>query len=145
MKTILRLVLAFSSCSILLGAVYMLRPKGNTEKSIKLVFSVIFLSAIVMGFKGVKNAEINFTVSDSQNKIIAVSSTVTKTQAEYLTTQILKQNGHDFNKISVITDIAEDNSIFIKRITVFTNNSGAGIKESILSVINACEVEVINE
>lgn len=145
MKTILRLVLAFSSSSVLLGAVYMLRPKGNTEKSIKLVFSVIFLSVIVMGFRGANGAEINFTVANSQDKIIAVSSNVTKTQAEYLTTQILKQNGYDFNKISVITDIAEDNSIFIKRITVFTNNSDAGIKQSILSAINACEVEVINE
>ncbi len=145
MKTILSFVLAFSACSVLLGAVYMLRPKGNTEKSIKLVFSLIFLSVIIMGLKGVKGAKINFTVANSQNEIIAASANVTKTQAKYLTTQILKQNGHDFNKISVITDIAEDNSIFIKRITVFTNNSGAGIKESILSVIDACEVEVINE
>lgn len=145
MKTFSQVILGFSAASLILGAVYMLRPSGKMEKSVKFAFSVIFLSVIIAAFAGLLKINTPFSVKASSADLTETAEAVTKYRAEYLCEALLKENGINFNKILVNTDISADGSIGIKRVTVFTNNTQNGIKELILSAVMAREVEVINE
>lgn len=145
MSEIKSVILGLCIASISLGSMYMLRPSGATEKSVRLSFAVIFLSLLVVSLSNLLKTDFNgikFTFNSFSNDY---SENIVSTQAEFLCQEILKEKGIDFKGIEIFTDKTEDGSISIKRITVESTAEPDAIKNSIAAVIATDGVEVIND
>ncbi len=145
MSEIKGIILGLCAASLVLGAVYMLRPKSNVEKSIRFAFAVVFLSITVVSGAGILKKDIKIADINVNADFISTAEELTRVQAEYLAEQVLLENGCEFQKISVLTDKSVDGGIFIKRVTVISRYNPEEIRQSILSVIETDGVEVINE
>jgi hypothetical protein len=146
MSSVKGVVLGVCAASLVLGAVYMLRPSGAvTEKSIRFAFAVIFLSVTVLSVSALFKKEFRQESLAADNTYIESAAEIVSAQAEYLTGEILQENNIEFKKISVLTDKTENGDIFIKRITVVSGEDFEKVREYITSVIETNGVEVIDE
>ena len=146
MSSVKGVVLGICAASLVLGAVYMLRPSGTvTEKSIRFAFAVIFLSVTVISVSALFKKEFRPGSLAADNTYIESAAEIVSAQAEYLTGEILQENNIEFKKISVLTDKTENGDIFIKRITVVSGEDFEKVREYITSVIETNGVEVIDE
>lgn len=146
MSSVKGVVLGICAASLVLGAVYMLRPSGAvTEKSIRFAFAVIFLSVTVLSVSALFKKEFRPGSLAADNTYIESAAEIVSAQAEYLTGEILQENNIEFKKISVLTDKTENGDIFIKRITVVSGEDFEKVREYITAVIETNGVEVIDE
>lgn len=139
------IVLGICAASLVLGAVYILKPVGAAEKSIRFTFALIFLCiTVIPSFKLLKKDFSHFTVNIQKNSDKSEEK-LTEFYAEYLCNTVLSENGYAFEKIEIFTDKNNDSGIFIKNIRVISDGDAKGITDCILSVVEAGGVEVINE
>lgn len=138
-------ILGICIASVCLGAMYMLKPKGNMEKSVRFGFAVIFLtltiSLFVSLFKGGGKAVPTYALSPDYS----VSEKITEISARQIVAEVLRENGLKFEEIKIFTNIEESGGISIKRITVKTSENAEKVIGSINAVIKSDGVEVINE
>lgn len=146
MSSIKGIVLGLCAASLVLGATYMLRPtRAATEKSIRFAFAVIFLSIMVVSVSTLVKKDFSFNSMQSEGMHLDSAEGIIQVQAEYLSSEVLRQQGIDFKKISVLTDKSESGDIFIKRITVVSGEDPQSIRKHITRVIETNGVEVRNE
>lgn len=106
-------------------------PKGNMEKALKTVVSFSLLFALMLPLFGVAKPEFSDKISlkGQGNDIVSdygndINRSLKEKYAEVLKNTIeklLKENGIDYSRTEVYTDIDGDGRIFIKEITVFLN------------------------
>lgn len=141
MKYVAQIVMGLSSAAIFIGAMFMLSPTGNTSKSVRYVFTLVFLCVSVSLFLRIGKVNIDFDFSDKSVNYNTAQK-LTESQAERICEAALKDNNISFDKISVSTDINENDGIFISNIKVISNHDAAAIKNIINQVVQTKEVTV---
>ncbi len=145
MSEIKSVILGLCIASISLGAMYMLRPTGATEKSVRLSFAVIFLSLLVISVSSILHIDFNKIKITLNNSFNDSSENIVSAEAKFLCQEILKEKGIDFKGIEIFTDKTDDGSISIKRITVESTAEPDAVRQSITAVLATDGVEVIND
>ena len=141
MKSIASFLTAFCICCISLGGLYTLCPKGKFAKAVKYVFCLCFMCCIISCFSGIAN--INFSIkSSSYDEILSAGAAAES--ARMVFERALENSNIKFSKITVLTDKDEIGSIFISKVTVYSDEDAEKIK-NIISGNGSYEVEVINE
>lgn len=134
---------AFCAGCILIGALYIICPEGNIGKSVKYVFSLVFLIIIISAANiSIKKIDFDFetasadTVSQENMQIAS---------AEYIYSYALTKENINFHKITVCTDKTEDGSIVINKVIIFSNEEKNKIIKALDVLAEVREVEIINE
>ncbi len=145
MSEIKSVILGLCIASVSLGAMYMLRPVGVTEKSVRLSFAVIFLSLLTVSVATLLHTDFDEVKINVDNTGTSYSEKIISAEAKFVCEEILKEKDIKFNEIKVFTDKTDSGSISIKRITVESEAEPELIKQSITAVIATDGVEVIND
>jgi len=143
MKGLMSFITAFCSCAVLLGGLYLLKPSSVTEKSVKYLFSLIFICCIVSSF-----ALIRFDSIDYGHYVTAQSSNeevLSRQAAELTFSKALENQKINFSKITVCTDKSEDGSIIINKVIVFSSDLPDRIYEALGGKTAEYEIEVVYE
>ena len=141
MSQITQMVMGLSAAAIFIGAMFMLAPTGNMHKSVRYVFTLVFLCVCITIF--LKLGKFNFDkFSVTQNTDYTVAQNLTKIQAEQICAAALPDNNISFNKISVITDNNEVGGIFISNVIIESDENADLIKKSIEQTVITKEVTV---
>lgn len=141
MTYITQIVMGLSAAAIFIGAMFMLSPSGNMHKSVRYIFTLVFLCACVSLF--LKTGKVDFKSFSSERKIDYTSALkLTETQAERICAAALNDNNISFNKISVITDINESSGIFISNVFIRSDANPDQIKKIIKQTVITKEVTV---
>lgn len=138
-------ILGLCIASVSLGAMYMLRPVGAAEKSVRLSFAVIFLSLLVVSAASLVSTDFGDLKISAESPASDYSENIVAAEAQYLCSQILNDKGIEFSEIKIFTDKTEDGGISIKRIAVESAAEPDTIRQSITAVIATDGVEVIND
>ena len=119
----------------------MLVPEGKFQKSVKYTFSLCFLCCLISSFGVIGN--FNFKIEPkSEGEFVSVGAAAESGRIVF--ERALKNSKINFTKIVVLTDKAENGSIFISKVTVVSNEEKQKITD-IISADGSFEVEVINE
>lgn len=140
MNLILSFIASFCIISIVLGALYILCPKGTMQKSVKYIFVLLLISSSLSLIKGVDNidfgmAKHSYTLQNNDAALLG---------AELTFKEALRAADINFSKITVCTDKSENGSILISEVIVYSEEPC----EKILKAIGnekEYEVTVINE
>jgi hypothetical protein len=136
------LVASFCAASVFIGGLYMLCPDGVMSRSVKYIFSLIFILSVVTAasFSGNwdigKLAQVSVEINDEE---------LQKSSAEYVFETALKKEGIDFSKITVCTDKTENDSISISKVIIYTDCEKLRVISALKEVAENTEVEVIND
>lgn len=136
-------IIAFCAASVIIGALYMLCPDGAMAKSVKYLLSLVFL-IIIISAAGInlRKADINIDFSALPN---TDSTTLQTASAEYVYSYTLKSAGIEFKEIKIFTDKAEDESISINKVIIYSECERETVLEALGEAAKNIEVEVINE
>lgn len=134
---------SFCAGCILIGVLHIICPDGNIGKSVKYVFSLVFLIIIISAANiTVKKVDFNFpniqTNLDTQENMQIAS-------AEYIYSYTLRKANINFSKITVCTDKTEDDSIVINKVVIFSNEEKSKIIKALDVLAKVREVEIVNE
>lgn len=140
----MQIFLGFSAAAVTVGALLVLKPSGSTGKSVLYIFTLIFVCIAVSLVTKVKKADIQVSVTPSGD-MTSTAADMTAVQAEYICRAALTDAGISFNKISVNTDITDDGSIFISKITVYSPCDAQRITQTVTDTLQTNGVEVIDE
>jgi len=140
MRTLGEFVTTFCTVSVVLGGLYMLKPDSATGKTVKYVFSLIFICIVASALINIKITvpSIDYNTSSAEINSAELSLRLTFEQA-------LKNADINFSKIFVYTDKNEDGSIIINKITVFSSDSKEKIIEALGGETAEYEIEVVYE
>ena len=141
MKAIVSFLTAFCIGCITLGGLYLLVPEGKFQKSVKYTFSLCFLCCLISSFGVIGNFDFKIEPK-SEGEFVSVGAAAES--ARIVFERALKNSKINFTKIVVLTDKAENGSIFISKVTVVSNEEKQKITD-IISADGSFEVEVINE
>ncbi len=145
MSELKSVILGLCIASVSLGVMYMLKPAGATDKSVRLSFAVIFLSLLVFSAARLLKMDFNGIKISTDTAATYTAESIVSVRAHYLCEEILKEKGLSFGEINIFTDKTENGSISIKRITVESTEEPEVIRQSITAVIATDGVEVIND
>ena len=134
---------SFCVGSILIGSLYILCPNGAISKSVKYVFSLIFL-IIVISAANIPLKNIDFTSYASQSEQIN-GEAMQVASAKYVFEHTLKAHSINFKEISIFTDKLTDGSIVITKAIVVTSESREKVMNALGELAKNREVEIINE
>ena len=135
-------VISFCAGCILIGSLYIICPEGNISKTVKAVFSLVFLVIIISAANiPLKSIDLDFSPTTET----ANFNDMQITAAEYVFSYTLSQQNINFSKIQLFTDILDDGSIVITKVVITSSEP----KEKIINALGALvinrEVEIINE
>lgn len=134
---------AFCASCVFVGALYMLCPEGSISKSVKYVLSLVFLVMVVSAAgMGVKNLDINF---DFTQQAAVSTEQLEGVNIRLIFEETLRQNGINFEEITVFTDKLETGGISITKVIIRSDCEKEKISAVLSNVANSIEVEVINE
>ena len=131
MAPIRELAAYFCAASVMYGAFSLLAGK-TLEKSFKFILALIFLSitvSAVTNFEFSLKFPTSVSVSTRNESVINMS----KYQAEYLTGELLKQNGINFKKIEASANKLKDGGIVINEIKIIDATETERAREIILN------------
>jgi len=130
MESIRDLAACFCAASVMCGAFSLLAGK-TLEKSFKYILALIFLSITV---SAVTNFEFSLKIPTSASVSTQKESVInmSKYQAEYLTGELLKQNGINFKKIEASANKLKDGGIVINEIKIIDATETDRAREIIL-------------
>ena len=143
MKIFSQLIVAFCASSVFIGALYLLCPNGVMSKSVKYILGLTFLlSVIAVAGVTVKTDGFEFKEFEfpSQNTETAQIET-----ARQVYSYALAKEGINFEKIELCTNKAEDGSIIINKIIIYSDSEREKIIEALGEAAQNFEVEIINE
>lgn len=138
-------ILGICIASVSLGAMYMLKPSGNMEKTVRFGFAVIFLTLTLSLFISLFGGGNKLMPASAPSPDYSATERITKISARQIVAEVLAEKGLKFKEIEIFTNIDESGGISIKRITVKTDENAERVIGSINAVINSGGVEVINE
>lgn len=141
MNTLSGIILGISSSAILIGSLFILCPSGSMGRTLRYVFTLVFLCCCVALFLKIGKVELDFPEYDTAVDNTAAAN-MTAAQAEYICRAALIDQNISFSRINVFTDIDETGSIFIKRIEVVSTDSAEKIRQTIENTVVTKEVEV---
>ena len=136
-------LMSFCVSAIFIGAVYLICPGGKMSKPVKYILTLVFTVVIITSVSN-KNFDLDF--SDFKVPTVDTDGEELKIQsAEYVLGEVLRQNGVNFSKITVCTTKAEDDSIVISKVIVFSQESQDKILDALSEIVKNYEVEIKNE
>ncbi|MBR4072354.1 MAG: hypothetical protein IKK24_00300 [Clostridia bacterium] len=143
MKGLSEFVIAFCTVSIVIGGLYMLKPDSATEKSVKYVFSLIFICVIASALINIKFGSLEIP----DNSSVATDTEISLAEMSLRLTfeEVLRNADINFSKISVYTDKKADGSIIINKVTVFSDDSVEKIVQLLGGNTAEYEIEVVYE
>ncbi len=144
MGTLKQVLIGFSAAAIFIGALTLLYPSGKMEKSVKYAFSLIFLCACVSLFCVALKIDISFDLPTISYNADGIKSAA-QAQSEFLCEKLLDDYEIPYKKIDVQTNIDATGSIYINRITVYTDCEKEKVYKSLEGLIDAKQVTVIYE
>lgn len=119
----------------------MLCPKGAVEKTVKYLFSLIYIICIISAAPGLKQLGASFRPSEGD---IEISREMREAAARLTIEAALSTAKIDFEKITLYTDKTEDGSIRINKVTVVSSASEEEIREALGGEDTAYKIEVIS-
>lgn len=128
---------------VLIGALYIICPDGSISKTVKYLFSLIFL-IIIISAANIPLKNINLDVFTSQSNQID-SEGMQISAAEYVFSHTLKSQNINFSKISIFTDKTDDQSIVITKVVIVTNEPREKVINALGELAKNREVEIMNE
>lgn len=135
-------IISFCAGCILIGSLYIICPEGNISKTIKAVFSLVFLVIVISAANiPLKSIDFSFTPTTETTNYTDMQTTA----AEYVFSYTLAKQNVDFSKLEVYTDISDDNSIVITKVVIVSNESEEKILKALGELNDNREVEIINE
>lgn len=143
MNSFAQFIITFCCVSMLFGGLYLLKPSMKSEKTVKYVFSLIFICALVSAISNFKIEDIEFDIkkqSAQSNYTEVTEYTLKLTFEEALRGQNIK-----FSKITVCTDKNREGGIIISKVTVFSSENPDKIKSVLGGNSAEYEIEVIYE
>lgn len=136
-------LMSFCVSAIFIGAVFLICPGGKMSKPVKYILTLVFTVVIITSVSN-KNFDLDF--SDFKVPTVDADGEELKIQsAEYVLGEVLRQNGVNFSKITVCTTKAEDDSIVISKVIVFSQESQDKILDALSEIVKNYEVEIKNE
>ena len=136
-------LMSFCVSAIFIGAVFLFCPGGKMSKPVKYILTLVFTVVIITSVSN-KNFDLDF--SDFKVPTVDTDGEELKIQsAEYVLGEVLRQNGVNFSKITVCTTKAEDDSIVISKVIVFSQESQDKILDALSEIVKNYEVEIKNE
>lgn len=144
MEAIKQILIGFSAAAIFIGALTQLYPSGNINKSVKYAISLLFLCVCVTLFSVVGKVKINLDIPSQNTKSQSVTAAA-DVQAKYLCGVLLEENGINYKKIEVSTNINDTGSIYINSITVYTDCEEDRVKEILQKTVDLKQVTVVYE
>ena len=143
MSGVLSFVTSFCASAVLFGGLYLLKPTSATEKSVKYIFSLIFICSIISSFVNIKFNDMDLkryinTASVSTDALIEENARLTFSKA-------LENEKINFSKIIVCTDKSSSDSIVINKVIVFSSDSRNKISEALGGEAAEYEIEVVYE
>lgn len=144
METIKQILIGFSSAAIFIGALTQLYPSGNINKTVKYAISLLFLCICVTLFSAVGKVKINLKVPTQTTQSQSVTAAA-DAQARYLCGVLLSENGINYKKIEVSTNINDSGGIYINSITVYTDCEENRVKEILQKAVDLKQVTVVYE
>ncbi len=143
MKIITSILTSFCASAVFIGALYILCPEGRISKSIKYVLSLAFLlSVIAAAGITLKNADIEIPVS---NVDIEAATDLDISSARFVYSSILEKSGLTFEKIEIITDKSEEDSIYISKVIIKSSEQRDKILSALGEAAENIEVEIKND
>ena len=141
MKGFSEFAIAFCTVCIVLGGLSILIPSGSMTKTVKYIFSLIFLSVLLTAVLSTARFKPDFSKFESQIKYQDIKNENIRRQ---VFEEALKSAGVQFDIIDVETEVLSGGNVIIKKVTVYTNES-AELVNTLIGGSNEYEVEVINE
>lgn len=141
MTYISQVVLGISAAAIFVGAMFMLAPSGNLSKSVRYVFTLVFLCVCITFFLKIGNREVRFVLDEPETDYTTAHN-LTSIQAEKICSAALDDNNISYEKISVSTDINESDGIFISNVRIVSDDDAELIRTIINQTVMTKEVTV---
>ena len=136
-------LMSFCVSAIFIGAVFLICPGGKMSKPVKYILTLVFTVVIITSVSN-KNFDLDF--SDFKVPTVDTDGEELKIQsAEYVLGEVLRQNGVNFSKITVCTTKAEDSSIVISKVIIFSQERDEKILDALSEIVKNYEVEIKNE
>ena len=134
---------AFCVGSILLGSLYIICPDGNISKSVKYIFSIVFLIIVITA----ANIPLKSIDLGAFSEITAETDTeeMNLASAKYVFSYALNKENINFSDISFFTDKKEDGSIVITKVIITTNETKEKVISALEGLLDKREVEIKNE
>ena len=140
MNYVTSFIAVFSASSIFIGALFVLCPNGSMSKSVRYALSLVFLITVISaGGITLKKEQFDLNVqSRSELKFDNLSSL----NAKLICEEALRLEKINFKEIEIYTNIADNYSIDIKRIVVFSLDDPEKIKSILYNISNTAKVEI---
>ena len=136
-------ITVFSSFSLLFGGMYLLKPAGNTAKTVKFVFSLIFICIMLSAILNIKLDDFKSIQTD---KSVEISTETLKNEVIRLTfMEALRLANINFTEITVCTNKNADGSISISKVIVYSGESKEKIIKALSNADAEYEIEVCYE
>lgn len=134
--------ISFCVSSIFIGFVFIICPNGQMKNSVKYILSLVFTLIIISSALKVDfNLDLKPNTPDIQTTVQAID----EASALYVYKTCLKSAEIDFSKISVFTNKAEDGSIVISKVLIYSKEDKSKILVALQWLTQNTEVEIINE
>ena len=140
MSAVRGFVSAFCVGCVMLGALYILVPKGNISKAVKYAFCLVFLCMIIsagVSLSGIETPDFSNKESEFENERLSAEI------AQMIFAEALSESKINFSKITVFTDKSASGGISISKVYVYTDCSPQKVSSVIGS--DVYELVVINE
>lgn len=132
-------VAAFCTACVFAGAVGLLAPRGNMEKSVRYALAVFMLFCILSAAFALGGADFSLDTAE----VRADDTAFSELTARQTLAAALESAGVHFSKITVCTDKTEEGGISISEAVVYTSETA----ERVTEIIGSEEyiVRVVNE
>ena len=134
---------SFSVGCILIGSLYIICPEGNISKSVKYIFSLVFLIIIITA-ANIPFKKISFDLPTNNSSQMETNN-IQISAAEYIYSFTLKKENINFKRIYVCTDNSESESIVITKVVIVSNEEDSKIIKALGELAKTRKVEIINE
>jgi len=143
MKIFSQLIVTFCASSVFIGALYLLCPNGVMSKSVKYILGLSFLLSVIT-VAGITVRTDDFEFREFEFPASNVNTVETET-AKQVYSYALSKAGINFEKIELCTNKAQDGSIIINKIIIYSSADREKIIEVLGEAAENFEVEIINE
>ena len=143
MKIISQLIVAFCASSVFIGVLYLLCPDGVMSKSVKYILGLCFIVSVVAA-AGITVETDDFKLSEFEIPKDTTENIQIET-AKQVYSYALSKAEINFEKIELSTNKAEDGSIIINKIIIYSDANREEVFAALGEAAENFGVEIINE